>query len=366
MTAALKNEIAALSFLLRGLSLRKTQTDALQRCISSVCLQHKCRRVPTVVFTSLTFSHQTPQQGQGQGQAHGHAQLGQGQAQRFTTTTSTYVTSTIQSSGVCNAAYPAVLFCQTRKYAKTFTTPKKPLSFDYSGDLVTQKPLNPRDIQADFRQNSQLENAPASVQKLFTLDFASGFEKKIHRKEDMRERILQLFGQGADREMQVAMLTVDIRNMIHHCLTDKKDKLSKSRLVEKIQMRKKILKILRRTDYQRFLWLLQELRIRYVLPPDYYRQVTKRFRRKQRVWEAANNLRLKKIAELKEQLEAEKADFLRSKEETLNEIQADAAKYGFDLEEFAKKLERKRIGKTYPYIYTWEERQKMENDSGMK
>ena len=51
------------------------------------------------------------------------------------------------------------------------------------------------------------------------------------------------------------------------------DKLNKARLVEKIQLRKKILKYLRRTDYQRFMWLLQELQIRYVLPPEYYRSV---------------------------------------------------------------------------------------------
>lgn len=283
-----------------------------------------------------------------------------------------FTSQSLQSQCQCECFFQFVnlsrglLFYQTRRYVKTFTTPRKPLSFDYSGDLVTQKPLNHEDIHADFKEFPQLQNAPELVHKLFSIDFATGQERKIHRKEEMRERIIHLFGPSADHEMHVAMLTVDIRNMIQHCLVDRKDKLSKSRLVEKIQLRKKILKYLRRKDYQRFLWLLQELRIRYVLPPDYYRQITKKYRRKQQVWEEANNLRLKKIADLKAQLEAEREEFVRYKEEVLSRIEADAAKYNLDLQEFVKKLERKRIGKSYPRIYTWEERQMMEKDAALK
>lgn len=51
------------------------------------------------------------------------------------------------------------------------------------------------------------------------------------------------------------------------------DKHAKSQLIEKIQGRKKLLKFLRKEDYQRFMWLLKELQIRYVLPPDYYGSV---------------------------------------------------------------------------------------------
>ncbi|XP_076466123.1 small ribosomal subunit protein uS15m-like [Babylonia areolata] len=255
---------------------------------------------------------------------------------------------------------------QCRFYAKAATPQKKKLSFDYSGDLVTQKPLDSQDRHVDFREFPQLESAAESTKRLCSVEFASGTEKKIHRKEEMKERILHLFGHGADREMHVAMLTVDIRNMIPHVLSVRKDKLNKARLVEKIQLRKKMLKKLRRTDYQRFLWLLQELRIRYVLPPDYYRRITRKYRRKQRVWEAASSLRQKKIEALKAQLEAEKADFLRHKEEVLRQLGEDAQRYGLDLGDFEQKLERKRMGKTFPRIYTWEEREQLEDGHPLK
>lgn len=94
--------------------------------------------------------------------------------------------------------------------------------------------------------------------------------------------------------------------------------------------------------------------------------MTRRFRRKQEVWEAANSLRQKKIADLRQQLEVEKAEFLKQKEETLKQIELDAQRYNLDLTSFEKKLERQRIGKTYPRIYSWEEMQQMEKESAMK
>ena len=97
-----------------------------------------------------------------------------------------------------------------------------------------------------------------------------------------------------------------------------------------------------------------------------YRRVTRKYKRKQQVWDAAFNLRQKKIAELKAQLEAEKAEFLKHKEETLKQIQEDAERYQLDMDALEKSLQRKRIGKTYPRIYTWEERQQMEKEAAMK
>ncbi|KAK7107127.1 small ribosomal subunit protein uS15m-like [Littorina saxatilis] len=335
MAGAVKNEVSALSVLLRRLYVHRTGIDHAyteRRNFSSVCLQHRSQIVPLVKTVP------------GSATPNSHWQ-----------------------NVVCTGSVSGSYLWSRRTYAKAPPSqPKKPLSFDYSGDLMTQAPLSPQDLHTNFRRVPQLDELSESVQKLCTIDFASGSEKKLHRKAEMKERILLLFGSEADREMQVAMLTVDIRNMIPHILGMKKDKLNKSMLVEKIQMRKKILKILRRTDYQRFLWLLQELHIRYVLHPLYYRRVTKKYRRKQEVWEAANSLRLKKIAALKDQLEAEKAEFLRYKEKALKQIEEDAKHYDLDLGTFEEELKRKRIGKTYPRIYTWEERQQMEKDAAMK
>ncbi|KAL8599111.1 hypothetical protein ACOMHN_007827 [Nucella lapillus] len=271
---------------------------------------------------------------------------------------SSAVALSTRSNGVC--------LQQQRTYARAGPPQKKKLSFDYSGDLATQRPLDPQATHVDFKDFTQLESASEPVQKLSSIDFASGTEKKIHRREEMKERIFLLFGTGAEKELHVANLTVDIRNMIPHVLACRKDKLSKARLVEKIQLRKKMLKNLRRNDYQRFLWLLQELRIRYVLPPDYHKLITRKYRRKQEVWEAANSLRQKKMDALKAQLAAEKEDFLRHKEEVLKQLEEDAQSYGLDLADFGKKLQRRPVGKTYPRIYTWEERQQLEEGHPLK
>lgn len=89
------------------------------------------------------------------------------------------------------------------------------------------------------------------------------------------------------------------------------------------------------------------------------RQITKKFKRKERVWKKANDLRLKKIAEYRQKLENEWEEFKNYKEEALKQIEQDIARFQLDREMFEKGLQRKREGKIYPRIYTWEERQEL-------
>lgn len=92
------------------------------------------------------------------------------------------------------------------------------------------------------------------------------------------------------------------------------------------------------------------------------RQITKKFKRKERVWKKANDLRLKKIAEYRQKLENEWEEFKNYKEEALKQIEQDIARFQLDREMFEKGLQRKQEGKIYPRIYTWEERQELEKE----
>ncbi|XP_046577216.1 28S ribosomal protein S15, mitochondrial-like [Haliotis rubra] len=204
-------------------------------------------------------------------------------------------------------------------------------TFAYSGDLTMQKPLEPHAVLYNAKElTSSLQQASESVQRLSTVGYADGRERKTHYVEDIQDRIEDLFGVGADLELRIAKLTVDIRTVIPHCVKFRQDKKNKAQLVEKIQMRKKLLKYLRKEDYQRFLWLLRELRIRYVPIQEYHGHASKKFLKRSGTVKAAFNVRKQKLIELREQLDAERVDYEVYKQKALADIQIDIEKLCLD------------------------------------
>ncbi|KAL5009824.1 hypothetical protein ScPMuIL_012129 [Solemya velum] len=219
--------------------------------------------------------------------------------------------------------------------------PTKPLKFDYSGDLVEHQPLDLQKKLYKFSDIKELEDAPENVQRLCSLQYFDGKERMKHRQYEMKEQIESVCGPGRHWEKEVAKMTVVIRNMMPHCLQFRKDKRSKSQLIEKIAMRKKMLKYLRRDDYERFIWLLKELKIRYVPSPPYMGRVTRRAQRKRDARENAIELQNRKIADLMEKFEKEKVEFYKYKTETLKEIEEDIEKYSLDRASIIKSVQMK-------------------------
>lgn len=63
-------------------------------------------------------------------------------------------------------------------------------------------------------------------------------------------------------EVQVSILTERIRHLTEHFKTHKKDSHSRKGLLTMVSTRKKLLNYLRRTDYDKYLKLIQELELR--------------------------------------------------------------------------------------------------------
>jgi small subunit ribosomal protein S15 len=63
-------------------------------------------------------------------------------------------------------------------------------------------------------------------------------------------------------EVQIAVLTERIRNLTEHFQTHKKDNHSRKGLLTMVSTRKKLLNYLRRTDYDKYLKIIQELELR--------------------------------------------------------------------------------------------------------
>ncbi|XP_041354970.1 28S ribosomal protein S15, mitochondrial-like [Gigantopelta aegis] len=230
---------------------------------------------------------------------------------------------------------------------------KKPVSFDYSGDLITQKPIDPSLLKCGFKELSEIKQSHPNVQRLCSIEFADGKEVKQYRLEQMSDRIENLFGKDCIYESIVSKLTVDIRNMIQHCLHFNRDKRSKAVLVEKIQRRKKMMKYLRRQDYEHFQWLLRELKIKYVLPPAYYGQITRKFRRKEEAVHEAVRLRREKLKTLEGELAQERVEFEKYKVKTLAQIEKDISDLNLDADAIKKKLVRKIEKEEIVFPHGW-------------
>ncbi|MBN2347070.1 MAG: 30S ribosomal protein S15 [Candidatus Aminicenantes bacterium] len=63
-------------------------------------------------------------------------------------------------------------------------------------------------------------------------------------------------------EVQISILTERIRNLTEHFKTHKKDNHSRKGLLTLVATRKKLLQYLRRTHYDKYVKLIQELELR--------------------------------------------------------------------------------------------------------
>lgn len=63
-------------------------------------------------------------------------------------------------------------------------------------------------------------------------------------------------------EVQIAVLTERIRNLTEHFKTHQKDNHSRKGLLTLVSTRKKLLNYLRRTDYDKYVKIIQELELR--------------------------------------------------------------------------------------------------------
>jgi small subunit ribosomal protein S15 len=63
-------------------------------------------------------------------------------------------------------------------------------------------------------------------------------------------------------EVQIAILTKRIKSLTEHFKSHKKDNHSRKGLLGLVSRRRKLLKYLKREDYQQYLKLIQELKLR--------------------------------------------------------------------------------------------------------
>ncbi|XP_041089766.1 28S ribosomal protein S15, mitochondrial [Polyodon spathula] len=144
------------------------------------------------------------------------------------------------------------------------------------------------------------------VKKLITLELASHKEKLKIKREQMIDLVRRNPTDNGSTEVQVAILTVNIRNLQEHLHKHPKDKSNKRRMLMAIDRRRKLLKYLRHTRYDLFENVCKQLGITYTFPLEYYRKATRRWAAKKALCiKVFNEVRKQRLAERPKQKEAE-------------------------------------------------------------
>ncbi|XP_076042587.1 28S ribosomal protein S15, mitochondrial [Oratosquilla oratoria] len=186
-----------------------------------------------------------------------------------------------------------------------------------SGDLKRNETL---DLSAPVQDlqvvKEKIDGVDEITKRLLSLEFAPAKQRNKALKTQVRKAISRHKHDVGSLEVQIAHLTVEIRNLQKKMEECKKNIHLKVNLHETIDRRKKLLRHLRRMDYKRFEWLLNELNILYRPSPRYIRWITRKASLKKLVRMKAHEIREAKLKTYKAKLEAQKAPFLKEKEET--------------------------------------------------
>ncbi|XP_008588888.1 PREDICTED: 28S ribosomal protein S15, mitochondrial-like [Galeopterus variegatus] len=136
------------------------------------------------------------------------------------------------------------------------------------------------------------------VKRLLSLEMANQKEKLKIKQELLMKKVAANPEDTRSLEARIVALTVKIRNYEEHLQKHRKDKAHKRYLLMSIDQRKKMLKNLRKTNYDVFEKTCKELGIEYTFPPLYYRRAHRRFVTKKalciRVFEEVKKLKKQK------------------------------------------------------------------------
>ncbi|XP_064629191.1 small ribosomal subunit protein uS15m-like [Lineus longissimus] len=229
-------------------------------------------------------------------------------------------------------------------YLKGKRTPRAPptkhLDFDYSGDKIIGLPEVDKSLpRLGYEESDELKTADDHVRRIYSLEFANGTQVRNYCIEQAVKKVQKHEGDYISPEAKVATLTMKIRNQIKYCLERRKDKRAKSCLIERIQKRKKILKLMQRKNRDQFESLLEEFKIVYVPPPDYYRHVSYKRKLKKAAREKAMEMKDEKSKNFRLSIEKERQDFYAKKDEILADIEKQLKELNLDGPTFLQEVD---------------------------
>lgn len=190
------------------------------------------------------------------------------------------------------------------------------LAGDKSGDNSEIPDFDKNLLAFEFQQSKELETADDTVRRLFTL----GFLPKRYLKKYYEEQLISLVRRHQydeeSIEARIARMTAEIRYL--KMLWREKGGLG-THCIKLIWERKHCLEQLRSWDYPRYEWILEKLDLTYKPEPteEYCFSAGRKDALQRLTDKHCEEFRDERLAEYREQLEAQQVEFLADKVEKL-------------------------------------------------
>lgn len=213
------------------------------------------------------------------------------------------------------------LFINTRTYALKsdlkikWIRPEKIECFkpQKSGDLKPMPDIDKKQLRIGYRDSKELVTANDLVKRLFSLEFAPRKETVELYKNCIQKTVCNHEFDDKSIEVRIARWTGQIRSMQQLMEEYPRNKLVKVHLKELIEKRKKHLKFLRRQDYKKFEWLLENLDIVFKPSPTVYEPVTRKGSLRKLTDKYCEDIKNERLNQYKLQLQEEQPAFLEEK-----------------------------------------------------
>ncbi|KAF2894011.1 hypothetical protein ILUMI_12164 [Ignelater luminosus] len=189
-----------------------------------------------------------------------------------------------------------------------------------SGDLESMPEIDQSQYQLEYRQSKELETANDLAKKLFTLEFAPRYKTTQVYIRNTADTVRRHALDTGSAETRIARWTGAIRAMQELLERFPRNKRLKVNLKELIDKRKKHLKYLRKWDYKRFEWLIDNLNIVYKPPPNEFHWVTRKGSLRKLTQKYCDDLKAERLTAYRRQLESEQPGFLEEKIRSLEFI----------------------------------------------
>ncbi|KAI5947211.1 28S ribosomal protein S15, mitochondrial [Manis javanica] len=135
----------------------------------------------------------------------------------------------------------------------------------------------PSTLLKDYQNIPGVDKLDDVVKRLLSLEMANQKEKLKIKQEQLMKKVVANPEDTRSLEARIVALTVKIRNYEEHMQKHRKDKAHKRRLLMSIDQRNKMLKNLRKTNYNVFEKACKELGIVYTIPPLHIQKNHRRF-----------------------------------------------------------------------------------------
>ncbi|CAG9772018.1 unnamed protein product [Ceutorhynchus assimilis] len=201
----------------------------------------------------------------------------------------------------------------------------------HSGDLVSMPSINKNQYLLEFSKSKELETANDYVKRLFTLEFnPNKCTQKLYIKQNT-DKIKRHEYDGASIEVKLARWTGYIRAWQEIMERFPYNKRVKVNLKELIEKRKKHLRYLRKWDYKKFEWILEELNIVYKPSPTDPIPVTRKWSLEKLTDRYCEGIKQERLQELRLMFEREQPAFLEEKIRSLEFIRDEQKECGVEV-----------------------------------